>query len=417
MRGMSAISRHALPRVLEALKDTRIVAIQGARQVGKTTLISDIVGSHGGRLLSFDDEQVLAFAQADPIGFLRHDDSLLAIDEVQRAPELVPALKYVVDRDRRPGRFLITGSADLLRLSSAQDSLAGRLERIELHGFSQGELAGHVETFIDRVMGGEHFVTHRSDLTREDYLQRAIAGGYPEALSRPAGRRRDAWLDSYVDGIVKRDAREIAGLQRVERLPQLLRVLAAQDSEELNIADIAARMEVPATSVHRLVDLLDTMYLTQRIPAWSTNFTKRAVSRPKVSLLDTGLAARLLGLSAAGTTPAAYSEAAGHLLEGFVAGELRRQLAWANESVRISHFRDRAAGEIDVIMEAPDGRVVGIEVKSTSPTSHNDAKWLAALRDKIGKRFVAGILLHTGPTAGPFGERITAVPMDIIWTA
>lgn len=417
MDAMPTVARHVLPRVVEALGDTRIVAIQGARQVGKTTLISDIVAGRGGQLLSFDDEQILALARADPIGFLQHQEGLLAIDEVQRAPELVPALKYVVDRDQRPGRFLITGSADLLRLPAAQDSLAGRLERIELHSFSQGELAGHVEAFIDRVLGGERFVTHRSVLTRVDYLQRALAGGYPEALSRPVGRRREAWLDSYVDGIVKRDAREISGLQRVERLPQLLRVLAAQNSEELNVASIAARMEVPATSVHRLVDLLETMYLTQRVPAWSTNFTKRAVARPKVSLLDTGLAASLLGVSVAGTAPAAYSEAAGHLLEGFVTGELRRQLAWARESASISHFRDRAAGEIDVLLETPDGRVAGIEVKSTSRVGRNDAKWLAALRDKLGKRFVAGIILHTGPTAGPFGERITAVPMDILWTA
>lgn len=405
-----------LPRVFEALTDTRIVAIQGARQVGKTTLISDVVKDQGGRLLSFDDDQVLALAKADPIGFLQHHDNLLAIDEVQRAPEIVPALKYVVDRDRRPGRFLITGSADLLRLPSAQDSLAGRLERIELHGFSQGELGGHVETFIDRLLAGERFSAHHSDLTRMDYLQRAIAGGYPEALSRASGRRRDAWLDGYLEGIVKRDAHEISGSQRIELLPRILRVLAAQNSEELNVSDIATRTEVPATSLRRLIDLLETMYLIQEVPAWSTNFTKRMISRPKVSLLDTGLAARLLGVSAAGTAPTTYGEAAGHLLEGFVAGELRRQLAWADESVRVSHFRDRSAGEVDLILETPDGRIAGIEVKSASRVGRNDAKWLTAFREKLGKRFVAGVVLHTGPTAGPFGERISAVPMDVLWT-
>lgn len=417
MSDVSHIKRHVLPRVLEALDDTRIVAIQGARQVGKTTLIREIIERRGGRLVSFDDEQTLALAKADPLGFLQHDDQLLAIDEIQLAPEMVLALKYTVDRDTRPGRFLVTGSADLLRLPAAQDSLAGRIESVELHGFSQGELTHHAETFIDRLFAGDRFAGHASRLTRRDYLERTVAGGYPEAVSRPAGRRRAAWLSGYLNGIVKRDAREISGMQRVDQLPLILRVLAARNSEELNLADVATSTEIPATSLRRLIELLETMYLIQQIPAWSTNFTKRAVSRPKVSLLDTGLAAWLLNVSAEGAGPDAYSEVAGPLLEGFVASELRKQRAWAEETVRISHFRDRAAGEVDLILETPDGRVAGIEVKSNSRIGRNDARWLAQLRDRLGKRFVAGLVLHTGQTAGPFGERISAVPLDVLWTS
>ncbi len=401
---------------MEALADTRIVALQGARQVGKTTLTREIVALRGGRAVSFDDEQALVMAKADPLGFLRHQEKMLVLDEIQLVPELVPALKYTVDRDPRPGRFLVTGSADLLRLPSAQDSLAGRVEYIELHGFSQGELVAHREQFIDRVFAGELFTEHGSDLTRRDYLERAVAGGYPEALARPPGRRRVAWQDNYLSGILKRDARQISGLQRIDRLPQVLGVLAARNAQELVISDVASLTEIPATSLTRMLELLETMYLIQHIPAWSTNLTKRAVSRPKVSLLDTGLAARLLGISALGAGPDGYGELAGHLLEGFVAGELRRQLAWAETNVRISHFRDRSAGEVDLILEALDGRVVGIEIKSTSRIGKNDAKWLAQLRDKLGSRFVAGLILHTGPTAGPFGDRIAAVPMDVLWT-
>ncbi|MFT4166920.1 MAG: ATP-binding protein [Microlunatus sp.] len=413
---MKRIERHVKSRVLEALEDTRIVVIQGARQVGKTTLMSEIVSQVGGRLVSFDDEQTLTFAQSDPIGFLQHDDQLLAIDEIQLAPEMVLALKYVVDRDTRPGRFLVTGSADLLRLPTARDSLAGRVESIELHGFSQGELAGHKETFIDRLLSGDRFATHASTLTRHDYLERAISGGYPEALARTPGRRRAAWLDGYLNGIVKRDAREISGSHRIDQLPQILSVLAARNSEELNLADVAKETAIPVTSLRRLLDLLETMYLVQQLPAWSRSFAKRPVSRPKVSLLDTGLAARLLNVSASGASPAAYGGVAGHLLEGFVAGEIRRQAAWAEESFRLSHFRDRAAGEVDLILETPDGRIAGIEVKSSSRIGSSDAKWLSQLRDQLGKRFVAGLVLHTGPTGGPFGERIAAVPMDVLWT-
>ena len=214
-----------------------------------------------------------------------------------------------------------------------------------------------------------------------------------------------------------RDAREIGEVRRVDHLPQVLRVLAARNSEELNVADVSALTEIPATSLRRILELLETMYLIQQIPAWSTNFTKRAVSRPKVSLLDMGLAARLINVSATAAGPDAYSEVAGHLLEGFVAGELRKQSAWAEESVRISHFRDRSAGEVDLILETPDGRVVGIEVKSSSRIGRNDAKWLAQLRDKLGRRFVAGYVLHTGPTGAPFGEKIFAVPISVVWTA
>jgi predicted AAA+ superfamily ATPase len=403
--------------VLEALQDTRIVVIQGARQVGKTTMVREVVEERGGRLLTFDDDLTLTNAKADPIGFLsQNPDGLLAIDEIQRAPEMVLALKYVVDRDTRAGRFLVTGSADLLRLPAAQDSLAGRTERIELHGFSQGELSGHRESFIDRLFSGDLFASHRSSLTRFDYLERAISGGYPEALARTPGRRRHEWMDSYLAQIVERDAPDISGIRRIPDLPLVLQVLAARNSEELNVADIAKETGIPANSLDRILDLLEILYLIQRIPAWSTNLTKRAVSRPKVSLLDTGLAARLMNVSPAGAGPDAYGELAGHLLEGFVAGELRKQRAWAEESIRIGHFRDRAGAEVDLILETQDGRVAALEIKSTSRPTGKDAKWLAQMRDKLGKRFVGGLILHTGMTAAPFGDRIAAVPMDVLWT-
>ncbi|MEU0316446.1 ATP-binding protein [Nocardioides sp. NPDC006273] len=412
------IDRHVRPRVIEALQDTRVVVVQGARQVGKTTLIRDVVDELGGRLVTFDDEPTRASAQADPVGFLmQNPDGLLAVDEVQRVPELVLALKLVVDRDPRPGRFLVTGSADLLRLPAAQDSLAGRAESIELHGFSQGEIVGRREAFIDRLFSGEVFTNHDSELVRHDYLERALAGGYPEALARTPGRRRNEWLDNYLQRIIERDAPDISSMQRIADLPLVLRILATRNSDEFNATDVSSETGIPVSTLQRLVGLLETLYLVQRIPAWSTNLTKRAVSRPKASLLDTGLAARLLNISAVGAGPNAYGETAGHLLEGFVASELRRQLAWADESVQISHFRDRTGSEVDLILETPDGRVAGLEVKATSRVGRSDNKWLSQLRDKLGSRFVGGLILNTALTATPFGDRIAAVPLDILWEA
>lgn len=414
---MSSVARHAKPRVLEALGDTRIVVIPGARQVGKTTLIQEIVDKRGGRLASFDDPVTARGAREDPVGFLgASPDRMLAIDEVQRVPELVLALKYVVDRDTRPGRFLLTGSANLLRLPVIEDSLAGRTESIELHSFSQGELTPHTERFVDRLLSGERFVDHTSELHRRDYLDRATAGGYPEALARTARRRRHQWLDNYVNGIVRREADDTSNLQRVAELPLILRVLAARNSGELNVADVARDTEIPVRTLTPYLELLQTLYLTQHIPAWATNLAKRVVSKPKVSLLDTGLAARLVNISTQGASPGANPDIAGGLLEGFVSGEIRRQLSWSDETARLGHFRDQYSGEVDLVLETPDGRVAGIEVKSSSTPSAKDVKGLAYLRDKLGKRFVAGLVLHTGTTAAPFGDRIAAVPMDTLWT-
>ncbi|MGF0118356.1 ATP-binding protein [Promicromonospora sp. Marseille-Q5078] len=415
---MEAVPRHVRPRVLEALSDTRVVVVQGARQVGKTTLLREVVAEDRGLLVTFDDELTRAAAQADPVGFLSQmTEGLLAIDEVQRVPELVLALKLVVDRDPRPGRFLLTGSANLLRLPATEDSLAGRAESIELHGFSQGELVGHKEQFVDRLLAGDTFLGTASDLVRNDYLERAVAGAYPEALSRPAGRRRNLWLENYLARIVERDAPDVSNLQRLGELPLILRVLAARDGGELNIAKVASDTGIPASTLVPHLELLETLYLIQRIPAWSTSLSKRVVSRPKTALLDSGLAARLLNVSAAGVSPSMNGEAAGHLLEGFVAGELRRQLGWSEESARISHYRDRAGDEVDLIIESDDGRVAGVEVKASASVGLRDAKWLLKLRDKLGDRFVAGVILHTGGTSGPFGDRVSAVPMDVLWTA
>ncbi|MGL5930457.1 MAG: ATP-binding protein [Dermatophilaceae bacterium] len=402
----------------DSLDDTRIVVVQGARQVGKTTLVTQIIQERGGRLVTLDDEVALAAAQADPTGFLQQNTGgLLAIDEVQRAPSLTLALKLAVDRDRRPGQFLLTGSADLLHLPTMADSLAGRAEDIELYGFSQGEIAGERETFVDRLLSGQSFVDHGSRLTRADYLARACGGGYPEALARPSGRRRAAWFDNYIRRIVERDAPEVSRLQRLADLPLLLRMLASRNATEITMAGLSGDIGIPVRTLGPYIDLLETLFLVHRLPAWSTNLTKRVVSRPKVALLDTGLAARLVNVSPTGAGPEVKGEVAGQLLEGFVAGEVRRQLTWSDDAARLFHFRDHDGAEVDLILETDDGRVAAIEVKASSTVGSRDFRWLATLRDRLGSRFVAGLVLHTGPTAAPFGSKLAAAPIDVLWSA
>lgn len=250
---------------------------------------------------------------------------------------------------------------------------------------------------------------------RSDYLEVMTAGGYPEVLSRTSKRRRADWQDNYLQRIVQRDATDLTDSRRVADLPLVLRMLAARNSEELNVTDLSKESGIPATTLHRLIDLLKTLYLIERTPAWSTNLSKRVVSRPKIALLDSGLAARLLGISAAGASPQAYPQIAGHLLEGFIAAELRKQLTWADARARLNHYRDRAGAEVDLILESDDGRVVGIEVKSSASVSASDTRWLAQVRDRLGARFSAGYVLHTGREAVSLGDRLSAIPVDTIW--
>jgi predicted AAA+ superfamily ATPase len=413
---MSAtVQRHVAHRVHEALGDTRIVVIQGARQVGKSTLAAQIAQERHGRLVTLYDDDARYQAEADPVAFVSQNaGKLLVIDEVQRAPRLILALKRAVDEDTTPGRFLLTGSANLLQLPATEDSLAGRAESINLHGFSQGELAGHRETFVDLLLAGDLRNGYRTTTTRADYLAIAEAGSYPDALSHTRPRRRSTWLRNYVDRVTTRDAEELSTLKHLSDLPQILRLLAARTATELNVTNIASALEMPRRTLDPYLDLLDKLYLTGRIPAWATNVSKRVVSRPKIVLLDTGLAAHLAGVSSKAPVCA---DLAGQLLETLVAGEIRKQLTWSDEFATLHHYRSHSGAEVDLILATPDGRIAGIEVKAASGASAADAKWLAQLRDKVGERFVAGVVLHTGSMAGSLGDRLTSAPLDIMWKA
>lgn len=389
--------------------------LQGARQVGKSTLALQVLAERSGVAVTLDDPASLTFARSDPLAFVEQaPDDLLVIDELQRAPELVVALKASVDRDQRPGRFLVTGSANLLDLASTHESLAGRTERIELYPLSQREVERRDGSFIDAAIAGETLIHHTSTLRREDYVERACAGGYPEALSRATAQRRQDWYASYVSQIVRRDAPDISGLQRLADLPRLLRLLAARMGSTMVWTSLALDASIPRRTLDPYVALLETLYLTHTLPAWSTNLTSREVKQPKVFLVDSGLAASLLGATAAAMVPG--SALLGSILECFVVGELRRQQTWAAQRTTIHHYRDTRGTEVDVVLETPDGRVVGIEVKAAATVRAQDARGLGVLRDRLGDRFVAGYVLHTGPSAVAVGDRITAVPIDVLWS-
>ena len=413
------LERHARSLVDEGLDEARIVAILGARQVGKSTLLEQVAAERGGRVITLDDRDARLSAQDDPATFIsQFPAGLLAIDEIQRVPDVMLALKVAVDQDKRPGRFLVTGSADLHRLPTVADSMAGRVQSVPLYGFSQGELTGHTESFWDAVFAGHSLMNHTSHMGRGDYLDLAVAGSYPEVLARKTYRSRVTWLSDYLERIVTRDARDIAAIRDLDALAATFKALVPTTGETLNIQSLASKVGISAKTTIKYIDLLKNLYLIHQLPAWHTNLLKKVASKPKTFLLDSGLAASQVGATASALAPGGHLEDfAGALIETFVAAELRKQASWSNTRIRLYHWRTHDGAEVDILAETPDGRIVGIEVKASTNPGRGASKWLGRLRDLLADRFVAGIVLCSRGDVIPMGDRIWHAPIDTIWTA
>jgi uncharacterized protein len=407
--------RHVTREVQLALADTRVVLVHGARQVGKSTLAQMVIAAQpGARAVTLDDAATLAAARADPVGFVQQSVGTLLIDEVQRAPDLLLAIKAEVDRDQRPGRFLLTGSAQVLSLPRVSDALAGRVEPIELWPFSQGELRGRTDDFVAALFSSwPAAANHQSSLRKADYLKMAATGGYPEVTRRASAARRSRWFDSYLQTLVQRDIREIVDLERLSDLPRLLRLIAARSANVVNLEGLARDSGMLGPTFRRYVNLLELTFLVQRLPAWSNNRTSRAVHAPKLYVSDSGLLAHLLGMDAARLGEP--GGAAGPVLETFVAMELRRQITWSDQGASVYHFRTRDGVEVDSVLETPDGRVAAVETKAAASVTAGDLRGLRALRDLGGAAFVAGVLLYCGTETLPFGDRLWAAPIASLW--
>ena len=407
--------RHATRVVTAALADTRVVVLNGARQTGKSTLAGLVMSEYPGSELRYLDQAPLRnAAQADPGLFVRHD-GLLVIDEVQRVPDLFLAIKHEVDIDPRPGRFLLTGSARLGGLRDIPDLLPGRSETIELSPLSQGEMDQNPDGFIDVVFAhGVEIRVAPSNLRREDYLERALRGGYPEAVRRTDSGRRGRFFESYISDVINRDVRQLTDIERAGDMRRLVNLIAASTGTLANPSSMANRLQVPATTVKRYLDLLDLVFITRRVPAWSSNLATRAVATPKLLLNDSGLAAYLTGTS---IKRARHPTApVGPLLETFVLGELSRQLTFASQQVRLYHYRDRDQYEVDAVLESASGEIVACEVKAAETVRSEDFRGIERLGRQLGDQLLAGIVLYAGQTPLPFGDRIRAWPISALWT-
>lgn len=409
-RATDYIPRRAADLIAEALADTRVVVVNGARQVGKSTLAEMILRQQPNGVARFlDDPVTRAAAVEDPIRFVRHD-GLMLIDEVQRAPDLWLAIKHLVDRDPRPGRFLLTGSARLLALRSLPDTLPGRSETVELWPLSQGEIHAAPDGFVDAAFAlGTDTRGEPSMLRRKDYLAKVARGGYPEAWRRETPRRRRRFFEGYVADLLSRDIKQVADIEKAGDMRRLLSLLAAQSSGLVNVNRLAGRLSISAPTIRSYIDILETVYLVRLVPAWSANPTNRAVATPKVTFVDSGLAHHL----SAGATA---DLPVGGLLENFVLSELARQLTWSDVSARLYHYRDRDQHEVDAVIEDNAGGVVGIEVKAAETVRADDFRGLKLLQRRLGARFRAGFVLYCGAESLSFGEGLCCLPISALWT-
>lgn len=405
--------RLVLSRIRAAMSDTPVVVVNGARQVGKSTLVTDLLQLPGRvEVLTLDHEPTLRAASNDPRTFVDRPVDTLVIDEAQLEPRLFRAVKAAVDADRRPGRFVLTGSARLLSVPEMADALVGRVEVIELWPFSEVELAGSRSSVLDVIERSPEALVESRAVRRDELAELVVRGGFPEVVSRARGRRR-AWFDAYASTSVTRVVNQIADLERVAEIPRLLRLLATRSSEELNIAKLASEFGWTARTIDAYLAQLTSAFIVQLLPAWSVNLSSKVVHRPKIYLLDSGLAAALCGMTAEQLLD--KPDRFGGLLETFVVMELRKQLSWSDTQPSLWHFRDRGGAEVDVVIEYPDGRIVAIEVKSGATPSHADGRGLRLLRDRLGDRFHHGYLATTAPEAHPLEDRLSAIPVTALW--
>ncbi len=400
------------PRIVEALRDTPVVLLHGPRQSGKTTLARVLGRKLRYPYFSLDDDVLRAAAADDPVGFVGDLPRRAILDEVQRAPAIFSALKSAVDRRRSPGRFLLTGSANVMLLPALADSLAGRLGILRLHPLAQVELerggAGFLSALFDRA-----FPMRRRERLGAALADRVVAGGYPAALARRKASRRMAWYRDYVETLVQRDVRDLAKIHSLHVLPRLLALAAGRTACLFNVSELAAPFQLSRPTIADYVTVLGRVFLLDELPPWHSNRLSRLIKTPKLHLGDAGLAAALLGLDA--RTLREDRGALGQLLETFVFQELRRQASAGAEEYRFFHFRDRDGAEVDLVIERGAGEVAGVEVKASATVSPGDFQGLRKLRAAAGKRFRAGIVLHDGETSVPFGEGFHAVPLRRLW--
>ena len=397
-----------------------VVAVQGARTAGKSTLVRALAASAGRAVIDLDDPETRDAVDASPSAFATAAPPVF-IDEYQHAPVILDAIKAELNRDLRPGRFVLTGSTRYASLPTAAQSLTGRLHVTTLWPLSQGELDGARERFAERLLGDPAALVTATAATstREEYAERILRGGFPLAVSRPPGAGRDRWFDDYLRLVLERDVAELSSIRQREKMPRLLARLGAQAAQVLNVAAVAADVGLETSTAEHYIQLLEAAFVIHRLPAWGTTLRARAASRPKVHFVDSGVAGRMLRVTASrlsAAQPQAMTEF-GHLLETFCVAEALKQVGWLESPVQAGHWRTHDGDEVDLVLERDDGAVAAIEVKAAERVRDADFRGLGKLREALGARFLGGVVLHLGRHSFTHDDRLHAIPADRLWAA
>lgn len=415
---MQLIQRLVQKRIQEILTDTRVILVVGPRQAGKTTLIREQLSQDDREFISLDNSTIRQAALNDPHGLLL-DKDYVTIDEIQRAPELLLAIKESVDTDKRPGRFLLSGSANVMTLPKVADSLAGRMETVQLLPLSQAEIIGTKGVFLQEVFKGKlpkisRMKSLENELFRigKDLVSTVLAGGYPEAIARNNNRRRD-WYMAYMDSLINRDVKDMAQIDNLAYMQNLLRILAEFSGQLINYAEIGRRLELTAPTVRKYNEYFEQLFIVRKLQPWSSSKLNRLIRTPKIHFLDSGLLAALKGLS---EEEVQYDKTSfGHVLETFVLSELFKLSTITPYKYRFYHFRDKDSNEVDIVIEDDMGKVVGIEVKASSTVRVSDFNGLRKLQEACGRKFVMGMVLYDHEQTVGFGDGMYAVPISSLW--
>lgn len=412
------VSRRVQTIVRDRMTDEPVILLEGPRSVGKSTLLRELAAIYDAEVLDLDDPDTRDAVAADPGTFVA-GPSPVFVDEYQKAPRLLDAIKAELNRDARAGRFLLTGSTRHEALPAVAQSLTGRLHRIPVYPLSQGEIGGVKEQLLESLFTNPEGVTQSapSSTTREDYIERIVVGGFPFALARTTLASRNRWFDDYVRLTLERDVQELSKIRQASMLPRLLARLAGQTGQVLNITKAASDIGLDERTADGYLRLLEAVFLILRLPAWRSTLITRATATPKLHVFDSGIAARLLRLTPeklARRHPTAMTEL-GHLLETFVVQELAKQASWLDGLAGIGHWRTWDDDEVDLVVERDDGAVVAFEVKTAGRVSGNDFRALRKLRNAVGDAFVAGVVLYLGSRSYTSEDRLFVLPVDRIW--
>jgi len=399
--------RSLQPKLEKIISISPVTLLTGPRQSGKTTLVQEIAKKYNYSYVTFDDLNYLSAAKNDPKGFIAGLKKPVILDEVQRVPEIFLAIKQDVDENRHAGRYLLTGSANPLLIPRLGDSLAGRMIILNLYSLSQGELQNKYEKFIDRVFSDEPLYDLKFDIISKDDLFKLIAiGGYP-SVQKLESNERELWFNSYITTILYRDVQELANISGLTEFPLLLKLLATRVGNLLNVAELSRSIGIANPTLHRYLSLLEILFMVKFQASYNTNLGKRLVKAPKTYLFDTGFLSYLIDFN---------FNLSGGILENFVVSELYKQSTWSQKRVNLFHYRTVSGTEIDIILEDAAGNVVAIEVKSSQTVTPKDFKSIINLQNEIGEKFIKGIVLYTGSSYTPFGEKLFALPISSLWS-